>query len=181
MKMFRDAVAKQRSAFTLVELLVVIAIIALLAGILLPALTAAFSKAEKSTAQAEIRTIHTAIQAFYNEYGKLPVKATDQGGASDRAPYTDANSKTVMRILQGVNDADGLAVNPRQIAFLESQGTNGVTGTFTDPWDTQYIMIMDNNYDNTLQYNGKTVKSVAIVTSWGPDKTANTSDDLYSF
>ncbi len=64
---------KRMRAFTLVELLVVIAIIALLVGLLLPALAKAQRNAKTLKDKAQIREIHQASLGFANEAkGKLP-------------------------------------------------------------------------------------------------------------
>ena len=64
---------KRMRAFTLVELLVVIAIIALLVGLLLPALAKAQKNAKTLKDKAQIRGIHQAFLGFANEAkGKLP-------------------------------------------------------------------------------------------------------------
>jgi len=57
-----------RRGFTLVELLVVISIIALLLGILLPALGKARSAAWRSVSAANLRQFSIAMQAYANDY-----------------------------------------------------------------------------------------------------------------
>ncbi|MCZ6446113.1 MAG: prepilin-type N-terminal cleavage/methylation domain-containing protein, partial [Planctomycetota bacterium] len=63
----------RKRGFTLIELLTVMAIIALLIGLLLPALAQARKKALLSKDQAQIKQIHTSWIAFAREYnGAFP-------------------------------------------------------------------------------------------------------------
>src|SRR5262245_1561267 len=63
---------RRRRAFTLIELLVVIAIIAILAGLLLPALGTVKKKAKIRLCQADMNHIAGAIKQYEASYERYP-------------------------------------------------------------------------------------------------------------
>jgi prepilin-type N-terminal cleavage/methylation domain-containing protein len=85
MKTYLPPSRRNRRAFTLIELLVVIGIIAILASLIMPALSAVKKRALMMKARTQISQIDTAIQGYDSAYGRFPVSPAAQAAAEASA------------------------------------------------------------------------------------------------
>jgi prepilin-type N-terminal cleavage/methylation domain-containing protein len=69
----RDSRMRERAGFSLLELIVVIGVIAILVGILFPAVSSARAKAREREATATMRALENAIMVYHADNGKWPV------------------------------------------------------------------------------------------------------------
>ncbi|OGV55700.1 MAG: hypothetical protein A2017_03200 [Lentisphaerae bacterium GWF2_44_16] len=157
--------------FTLIELLVVIAIIAILMGILIPAVMKVQEKARVTKAKGQMNAMVTAMKQYESTYGYLPVFGALQNASTAKPSSTDnsnANTDRYRQLIayltcaQGPGTATG-DVNARKVRFLEAPSNYGTTttavkgtvtgakvGDFYDPWGNIFQIFLDTNYDGTI-------------------------------
>lgn len=168
-----------QKGFTLIELLVVIAIIALLAGLLFPAIGSAMKTAKRAKAATIAQSIESAIVLYSSDYGgKLPI-ASGYGGVDKF--YEGDESKDIMVVLMAIDTAPnaGHVLNPTRKVYLDTEQATD-DGTLLDPWGTQYGIKLDLNYDGAVSYQNKANevhRKKAVVVSAGPDRDMDDIDD----
>ena len=118
----------RRHGFTLIELLVVIAIIAILAGMLLPALSGATKTAKKKKALVDISNLTSAIAAYQAAYGRLPASQATRGAVTPDYPdFTYGSHQKGSQVFDGKgqqnyspvkNNSDWQMSNAEIIAIL---------------------------------------------------------------
>ncbi len=123
---------RKKTGMTLVELLVVLGIIALLVGILIPALTIVQKTARETKQRALFSAIDLALTAYKNDFGDYPPSdlTTDFGG------YCGAQKMT-----EAVLGWDLLGFHPKSAWRADGLDMTGGAGSY-DPAQTR-----DNNND----------------------------------
>lgn len=73
----------KNKGFTLIELLIVVAIIGLLATLAIVSLTSAQQRARDTKRVADIKSIQTALELYWNENAAYPIVDVDDGNAAN--------------------------------------------------------------------------------------------------
>jgi len=110
-------------AFTLIELLVVVAIIAILAAMLLPALSAAREKARRASCMSNLKQMGTALKAYAGDYASYFPCSPGWGGEANAALGSIAENYWHIR---GVSDNSGGAFTDRGETILTGPRTGSV-------------------------------------------------------
>lgn len=173
-----------KKGFTLLEMLVVIAIIALLAGIMVPAVNKAQQAAWRARTKDEVFQIAAAWESYLMENRKFPEES-----------ITEMNVRAC-KILAGVIPGNNVVGTNGFLEFTTNQigvavGAGWVDGEgYRDRWGSMYKVSMDNGMgnDDGVKYNGMVTyesqpklvtKSVAVWSDAGT--TNNVSDDIRSW
>src|SRR2546427_11872755 len=131
---------KWRGGFTLIELLVVIAIIAVLIGLLLPAVQKVREAANRMSCQNNLKQIALAAANYESAYGMYPPGVvvspnSPNAGYVSAPPYSGPYTGILVFLLPYIEQNAIYSQIPRE--FFDPQGTAQASAYGTPPFDYQ--------------------------------------------
>lgn len=190
---------KQEAGFTLIELLVVIAIIALLMGILMPALSRVREVAKRAVCSSQVKQVGVAITAYASDNeNHMPVYNSNNTNVKpyllvqsyvlyrSESPYVDANGKLLPMKLAVLYEG-GYVANPKVFYCPSNKHLLYRFESYNDPkpWGTlpQTYNAKDGSGHNQWIRMGYTYLPIdpripRNPTTRMPDETAKTIDAI---
>jgi len=139
---------KNQAGFTLIELLVVIAIIALLIGVLLPALSKARQTAKLAVCQSNYRQYGVAAASYGTDFRGIIPSYSWRGGERSSSPYPDLRYP----------ENDRIAVMFQAVSILRD-----ATGDASIPIQSGWTPMMLYNHLPMLDYLGASLRDERVT------------------
>ena len=135
---------RRLKGFTLIELLVVIAIIAILAGMLLPALARAREEARRAKCKSNLRQMGAALVMYANDYENFPTTDRYSGIQNQSVMYDKYVSDSGLWERPSTSDDAGEQVTGNKGAILKTSYTSyGYDAHHSESDSTQVAFMAD--------------------------------------